>query len=349
MGKITRMRAMICLLACLPILLSLDSPAYDSHYYAKYTSPEGISFLSYTETWDEEKLKGLYKELLKNKHGRELYLLQEVQVKGGSYADDRIKAHFHPLTNTITLYNGDAYTEPLSFRETLSHEYGHHFAYYYVKSHHFPFSKWADVRGLRNEPVRWDSFWNYSGKDHKWFPEEIMADDYVLLYGATEPTDVEDIYSNEAFYRRTEHENQEIQSVLDNKELQQYLEEASGLKIDENRLLKTPKLHSLTEDALSFSIAEKENVAYRLNLSFYEQKGDAYTEDGYHEITAISSQGTDDEIVFALDSVSLPSNGYMKVNVDVVDLTTSLGFQTDAFYVKVQDDELAGPMVLHKL
>ncbi|WP_078410580.1 hypothetical protein [Priestia abyssalis] len=349
MGKLTKMYVVICLLVFLPILSSLDSPAYDSNYYAKYTSPEGISFLSYTETWDEEKLKGLYEELLKNKHGSEIYLLQEVQVKGGSHANAGVKAHFHALTNTITLYNGDTYTEPASYRETLSHEYGHHFAYYHVKSHHFPFSKWADVRGLENEPVRWDAFWNYSGKHHQWFPQEIMADDYVLLYSATEPTDVEDVYSNEAFYRRTEHENQKIQNALDNKELHRYLEKATGLKIDKNRLLKTPKLHSLTMDALSFSITEKEDVAYRLNLSLYEQEGDSYTEDGYHEITAISSAYDGNEITFSLDSVSLPSDGYMKVNVDVLDLTTSLGFQTEAFYVKVQDDEVDGPFALDEL
>jgi hypothetical protein len=349
MGKRINIMIRFALFLFLPVLLSLDSPAYDSNYHAKYTTPEGIAFLSYTEAWDKEKLKGLYEELLKNKHGNEIYALQEVRVKAGSYEDSRVKAHFHALTNTITLYDGDQYTVPSAYRETLAHEYGHHFAYYHFTAHHLPFSTWADIRGLNDEPVRWDAFWNYSGNHHQWYPQEIMADDYVLLYGAVESSNREDVDSNEAFYRRTEHENQDIENVLDNEELHQYLEEMTGVEIDKSRLLHTPKLQSFEDGSLSFSIREKENVAYRLNVTVYEQENDAYTEDGYDEWTDITSEDDGKELVFSLDTVSLPSDGYLKVNVDVLDLTTSLGFQTEAFFMKVQNDQVTGPIALDDL
>ncbi|MFC3883596.1 hypothetical protein ACFOU2_08770 [Bacillus songklensis] len=351
MRKMKKIRVVICILIVLPILLSLDSIAYDSNYYAKYRSPEGILFLSYTKEWDEQKLKELYGELIKNKHGQEISLLQEVRVRGG-YSDYDIRGRYQALTNTITLYHGDSYTEPSSFRETLSHEYGHHFAYYYFKSHHFPFSKWANLRGLRNEPVRWDAFWNYSGDHHKWFPEEIIADDYVLLYGPTEKVDLKDVYSNEAFYLRTEHENQDIPNVLENKELHQYLEKVSGLKIDKDRLLKTPIVKKVRDDTLSFSVTPKTDVAYRLNLSFYEQQEDSYSEEGYYEMTVITSDHEGNEIVFPLeDSInevaSVPFNGYIKASVDVLDLNTSIGFQTDDFTIKVHDNHLVGTSALN--
>jgi hypothetical protein len=344
MGKMRKVQMIICMVMILPILLSLDPIAYDSNYYAKYRSPEGVLFLSYTKEWDEKKLQGLYHELLKNKHGRELSLLQEVRVRGG-YSDYNIKGRYYPLTNTITLYYGDSYTEPSYLRETLSHEYGHHVAYYYLQSHHFPFSKWADLRGLKNEPVRWDAFWRYSSDHHKWFPQEIIADDYVLLYGSTEKVDLKDVFSNEAFYFRTQHENQDIPNVLENKELHQYLEKVSGLKVDRERLLKTPTLKNVQNNALSFSVTNKANVAYRLNVSFYEQQEDSYSEESYYEMTAITSEYEGNEITFSLeDSIndvsSSPFNGYIKANMDVLDLNTSIGFQTDNFYVKVHDNQL---------
>ncbi|MEH7387010.1 hypothetical protein V7147_16600, partial [Bacillus sp. JJ1521] len=95
------------ILCSLPILLSLDTITYNSTYYAKYESPEGILFLSYTENWDEPQLKDLYQELIKNKHGEELNLLQEIRVMGGSSpSNSMITGIYHPFISSITLYKG---------------------------------------------------------------------------------------------------------------------------------------------------------------------------------------------------------------------------------------------------
>ncbi|WP_240256231.1 hypothetical protein [Fredinandcohnia quinoae] len=321
----------------LPTLLSLDPKTYDSRYYAKFTSPEGIQFLSYSKVWEEDGLRELYNELLKNKHGAELSQLQEVRVIGSaSKTNAAIRGRYNILTNSITLYDGDKYTNPSLLRETLSHEYGHHFGYFYFQFHQFPFSKWAKLRSLANEPIRWDSFWNYSISSHEWNPQEIFAEDYVLLYGATKKVDSKDVYSNEAFYVRTEHENQELSNVLENKELQQYLETHTGITIDDNRLLKTPKLQFIHDNRLSFSITERKDVAYRLNLTFYEKVAGEFTQIDYQEMLNVTLEKRK-SIIFLIDIPS--SANYIKANVDIVDLNTSIGLTTDYFNLMIEEDE----------
>lgn len=322
----------------LPILLSLDP--YDTNYVAKYTSPEGISFLSYSKEWDHVKLQELYQVLLKNKHGEELQLLEEVQVRSGSLKNSpATNGQYHPLTHSITLFHGDINVEPSDYTETLSHEYGHLVSYHYLKSFHFPFSKWAALRGLDNEPIRWDAFWNYSTKDHDWYPEEIMADDYVLLYGPTRKVDLKDVYSNEAFYLRTEHRNQKLQNVLGNTELHKYLEEKTGLEIDKNRLISTPTLTHAQNNLLKFSVEKRADIAYRLNVTVY-QNGIV---ENYYEIIKISSNDNG-ELSYSLEDIfkDYPDklNGHMKVNMDVLDLKTSLGFQTNYYNFKIRDNKI---------
>lgn len=310
MGK--KIIAFLFLLCSLSILLSLDPITYDSSYYAKYKSPEGIQFLSYSDNWNESQLEDLYKELMKNKHGEEISLLQEVRVMDGpSPSNSMITGIYHPLISSITLYKGNEHTNAREYRDTLSHEYGHHFAYYYFPSHHFPFSKWAKLRGLDDNPVHWNSFLNYSISAHEWIPQEIFADDYVLLYGATDDTERSDVYSNEAFYMGTKHENQKLDNVLGNEELQQFIEKETGVKIDEERKLKTPELTDISSESVTFSVEKKKDVAYRLNLGDYE----------LYEITDDKSGS----ITFA--NIDLPENAV--VSLDVLDLQTSIGFHTD--------------------
>ena len=319
----------------LPILLSLDSTAYMSNYLAKYKSPEGILFLSYTDTWTEDKLENLYLELINNKHGDEIYNLQEVRVFGEGMASDRYtRGQYNALTNTITLYHGDKYIEPTAFREILSHEYGHHFTYYYLNHHHFPFSKWAKLRGLEDESIQWNAFWNYTSASHQWYPQEIIADDYVLLYGPTSPVDLKDVYSNEAFYLKTQHDNQDISNVLENRQLHRYLEEVTGIPIDSTRIIDTPKFKILKDNVLSFNVTEKENVAYRLNLTFFEKDGSTYTKGDDQEFLTITNEQHQGVITFPLKQINKKdSNEYLEVTIDVLDLDTSIGFQTQPIQV----------------
>lgn len=320
---------MLFLVVTLPILLSLNPQIYYTNYYAKYTSPEGIDFLSYSKNWGDEDLLNLYHELLKNKHGEELNLLQEVRViSGSSQSNKSIKGQYSPLTNTITLYDGDKYTSVAQVKETLSHEYGHHFAYYYFPSHHFPFSKWAKLRGLEDQPVHWNSFFNYSIDSHEWIPQEIFADDYVLLYGSTHVTEKNDVYTNEAFYTRTEHENQQLENIFDNQELIQYIENKSGIEVDNDRLIQTPTLQDITDNRVTISISNKPNVAYRLNLKIYEKVNDELIEVDSEEMVQITSASTGNTLQFPIDFTN--TSRIIDTSFDIVDMETSIGFKTES-------------------
>ncbi len=46
-----------------------------------------IAFISYSDKWDEDKLKALSEELLKNKHGEEIEYLAKVKVMAESSSD----------------------------------------------------------------------------------------------------------------------------------------------------------------------------------------------------------------------------------------------------------------------
>ncbi|MFC4322195.1 hypothetical protein [Litchfieldia salsa] len=327
-----KVSSILVILLSLPILLSLDSPAYDSTYYAKFKSPENIMFLSYTENWNEQKLEQLYHELIKNKHGEEIFLLQEVRVIGEpKFSDLRTRGQYHSLTNTITLYHADTSLEASELAGTLSHEYGHHFTYHYLKEHHLPNSTWAKLRGLQGEPVRWDAFWNYSTSHHMWYPQEIIADDYVLLYGATKPVKIEDVFTNEAFYRKTIHDNQEVANVLDNTELHRYLEEQTGIAVDEDRLLSLPEFIKYKENVISYKISQKANVAYRLNVTSFNKNNKQY-----HEFLIITDEHTQDVINFPIPEMIL-SMSKAEINLEIVDLNTSIGFQTNLEYIVLTD------------
>ena len=315
----------IILLLSLPILVSFTSGSTVGAY-SSFLSPEGIQFVSYSHEWDEHKLIDLYKELKQNKYGEEINMLQEIRVVAGNHSSGDTKGSYHPISKTIVLYQGDKYREPDDYRETLSHEYGHHFAYYYFPSHHLPFSKWRKLRGINIAQLRWDAFWNYEEKNHSFYPQEIIADDYVLLYGATNYVNPKDVYSNEAFYLRTQHENQQLPNVLENKELLAYLEEKSGVAIDKERLIQTPFFTNIEDDKISFSVSEKTNIAYRLNIELFSPSSELQTVELY-KIT----DNDDNEIEFSLDDVGLGRFSDFEsaiISIDVVDLTTSIGFET---------------------
>ncbi|MBE4909791.1 hypothetical protein IMZ08_17290 [Bacillus luteolus] len=324
----------LSIILALPLLVSLDPLTTSSNYYAHYRSPEGIQFLSYSSEWDKDKLQELYEELLKNKHGEEIKLLQEVKVVGdglGEYPHDDYytKGIYHALTSSITLFHGNKYTEPHLYRETLAHEYGHHFTYHYFPEHHFPFSKWSKLRGLDQNNVRWDAFWNYSLDSYSLFPQEIIADDYLLLYGATSKVDFKDVLSHEAFYTMTMHDNQQIPNVLENSEVQSYFEEKTGFLIDKHRLLNTPILEELNQNTLTFKVLDRSDVAYRLNVKLYKVNSLIADE----RLIAITPEDFDGEIQFALSD--LYRADFIDANFSILDLNTSIGFETDTFTLKL--------------
>lgn len=177
----------------------------------EYLSPEEIRFVSMSKAWDEEKLRDLYEELLRNRHGEELQTLERVTV----YAqEDEFAAATHQNTvqavpfrlhfplipdapicaffvegGQISLYGGDRKTTVAEMAGELSHEYGHHYTLSYVLpgggSNMDFYRSYAQLRGLSSENayVRAANTQEYYQR-HARFLVEIAAEDYVVLMGS---------------------------------------------------------------------------------------------------------------------------------------------------------------------
>jgi hypothetical protein len=266
---------------------------------AAYTSPERIQFVSYSKHWNQAKLKALYAELLKNMHGEELDYLSkvvlsaedsenELGVANMSYSwteDDQSDIMMDEPTEII-LYGANENRTVESMSTTLSHEYGHHFTYYWMihKEHKLPTdptTRWAAIRGIKGYPVLFTDDGSDPDYTHYWDPGEIMADDYMALFGS--PTAklsmVNSLRTKDGIGFYGEIENEEIPSVMTLGAVRRYWLNLSGLKDPKPLVFKEPKLtkiqalesedgeidHRLTFEAGS---ATRE-VAARLKYSVY--------------------------------------------------------------------------------
>ncbi|MDR2590730.1 MAG: hypothetical protein LBC71_07085 [Oscillospiraceae bacterium] len=182
----------------------------DALYYFK--APEGFDIISHSEAWDEEMLELLYHELKLNTHGDEIFALTEIVVY--AHEDDFAAATYSPSlmgaeifflfpafpesftiqfprdTGSIQVYNGDNNTTIESIASSLSHEYGHHYTYYYMFN--------VEVREGRTledtayARLRRASYFDLitllaSGNDlsnHHRYLVEVAAEDYVQLMGS---------------------------------------------------------------------------------------------------------------------------------------------------------------------
>lgn len=179
----------------------------------RYYAPNGLSIQSIASEWKGAKIKSVYEELLKNKHGVEIEYLKEILLKPGpsidgkalgEYSDKSITLTaavvFKPLIDSsyqniktcnygyIKLYYMNDYTDIKQVSRTLSHEYGHHYT-----NHHFftkdnekrESSEYYKIRGLGDyEDAK--EYYNYDEylKMHAWDIDEIAAEDYVQLLGS---------------------------------------------------------------------------------------------------------------------------------------------------------------------
>lgn len=195
----------------------------DDSVLARYLSPEGIEFTSRSSQWDESDLQLLYEELLRNKHGDELYQLSNVVIY--PQADETAAAthknytqlcsfpvshtllpkdfefNFFRRSGLITLYDGDRITTVEGMADNLSHEYGHHFTRYYMLpgyGEELYDSEYAKLRGLTKDNSYTDSDGDESFylENHYKYVLEIAAEDYVVLMGspnARESVDYKDV------------------------------------------------------------------------------------------------------------------------------------------------------------
>lgn len=229
---------------------------------AKYVSPERIEFVSYSKSWDQKKLQALYKELLKNMHGEELGYLgkivlsnessdEELGVANMSYSwtEDDMSDLYMDEPTEIVLYGADDYTTVESMSTTLSHEYGHHFTYYWLikKEHKLPSdptTQWASLRGIKGQPVLFTDDTDVSDYSHYWDASEIMADDYMALFGS--PTAklrmVNSLRAEDGTGFYGEIENEELPPAITLAAVRHYWLKLSGIKDPLPLVLKEPKL-----------------------------------------------------------------------------------------------------------
>ena len=187
-----------------------------------YRSPEGISFISRSAAWDENKLQALYRELLQNKHGKELWSLSEVivypQADPFAAATHQNKKQVNTFyldfpalpknygftlsrkAGVITLYDGDRRDTVASMASSLSHEYGHHYTFYHMFPEYDDESKllesdYAALRGLDKDKVLIDrSDEQFYFDNHHWYLVELAAEDYVTLMGSPLSREIADFH-----------------------------------------------------------------------------------------------------------------------------------------------------------
>lgn len=197
----------------------IETPSDYSMSSSEYMSPEGILFISKSEEWDSSDLELLYKELLQNKHGEELYSLgavtifpQKDDMAAATHRNSEYRCavpfshtvlpvsfqiYFTRSTGQISLYNGDQITTAEGMANSLSHEYGHHFTrYYMLKSSGEALydTKYARLRGLneKNSYADMNVSEDFYYENHYKFILEIAAEDYVALMGSPASREIVD-------------------------------------------------------------------------------------------------------------------------------------------------------------
>jgi hypothetical protein len=278
---------------------------------ALYTSSEGIQFISFSSMWNEAKLKGLYETLLKCGHGEELGQLKKVILSPDtSTGKSGLRVgNYNEETKTIRLYE----VESGPVERVLIHEYGHHFSYYWLQNKErsnpemlTELSEWSKIRQLQGYPIRW--FGSKLSYIHKWDPNEILAEDYVLLFGVGGVTMPDD---PEGTINLLRHENEYIPSAQSIPELRRYWEKLAGLT----------KVEPMQIPAIQqWEVADSTRTAYRLTVSSaaaaehqhikYGIRVKAYDEQGGMPIiwtTSLSSRGQS-SIETKLDLTSIQQN-----------------------------------------
>lgn len=175
-------------------------------------------FISYSKEWDEKKLEALCEELLKNTHGREIDYLEQVIVRGEKdeeaigtqqEKDKTLQIPIHiqgtlpgdlvlETTNEVScivLYDGDNRTTVESMARTLSHEYGHHFTFFYfnLEEDEMKDSEYYKLRMTDKMKIDRSDRQEYLD-NHMWYLIEIAANDYQYLMGSPNTRNIERFY-----------------------------------------------------------------------------------------------------------------------------------------------------------
>ncbi|HEX9059461.1 MAG TPA: copper amine oxidase N-terminal domain-containing protein [Clostridia bacterium] len=130
---------------------------------------------------------------MKNFHGNEIKLLTDIylypekssDMRGGDYSIEYSKnngKYSVEGSRYINIYDCDVQNTINKIAHTISHEYGHHFTYYYlIKSENKVFDDtdtlYQSIRGLKGNT-------SINSGPHKWSLAEIAAEDYVQYFGS---------------------------------------------------------------------------------------------------------------------------------------------------------------------
>ena len=140
---------------------AVDAEPYDNYDHSDdalfvYEAPEGFSIISHSPAWNRDMLADLYYELKLNKHGDEVNLLYEIVIYPHEQEEGNMLASYSMGTTilsfftafpsfppeftidflkeigSINLYGGNTNTTVESMANSLSHEYGHLYTFYYM-------------------------------------------------------------------------------------------------------------------------------------------------------------------------------------------------------------------------
>lgn len=229
---------------------------------ATYVGDSGITIVSFSENWTEKKaLKSIHDELLNNGHGDEIQFLSHVYLYG--YEMEDIASYYFPSYNKlgesyyfedacqIELYNCDNYTTVSDMARYLSHEYGHHFTFYYLMTKEGLLrQEWSKSDYAKQRMLSQYESLTFIGDLSKpyvyeWDIAEIIANDYVQLYGSSLARNQEDYldvkerlelgFENKYYYDNQNfnilpQDNMRIPLVTDNPDMYDYFYQLTGVR-----------------------------------------------------------------------------------------------------------------------
>lgn len=318
---------------CVILVFSLCSfIQMDTNTYSEFVSKEGIKFISYSKKWNEQKLKELNEELLKNTHGEEIHKLKKVIIY--PQEEEGFTGSYNKKTKEIKLYNGNK-ENPIYLSQTLSHEYGHHIQHmYFPEIDGTSSSKWAKARGLQKYSI----LTKKQEGLHLWYAAEIFAEDYKQLYGTTKKINQKTILTNEAYDFRNAHENEFIPNVMENEEVQKLVEKRTGFKIDRKRLIKKVKSVTYSNNLLTLNVESEKNVHYFEQIDFYPQNEDYHWKRRYQGFL----KGKNQKINNLIQKEAPEKNftGMLHVEFTSLDVNTNLAVSSDFFYFDVENGKV---------
>jgi len=201
MSRVTR-GCTIIVLFLMMLVLSVSTGVAAEKQRATYTAPDGMEIISFSPNWtDAKKLQAIHDELLSNGHGKEIELLERIEIYDGyphgkGVAGQYVFQAFGTIFSSkqkmqpgkIELYGGSEHKTVESFAHTLAHEYGHHVTHYYtLKVDGFLLTdedRWHKTTYAKMRGLSKDERISVEDGEHRWQVAEVAAEDYLQLFGS---------------------------------------------------------------------------------------------------------------------------------------------------------------------